>query len=342
MILSIILRRKLVNNLTKNRLLEIKENFKNYNIAVIGDMMLDGYLWGDVQRISPEAPVPIVDIDNEFFRFGGAANVALNISKLGCNPIPIGVIGDDRNGEIFRGLLHDAHMNSESLIVDSSRTTTTKTRVISSDQQIVRIDKESKKEISKEIEEKILFSLNSNIDKIDGIILEDYNKGVLSSSLIENIISLANERNKVVTVDPKFDNFFSYKNVTVFKPNLKETEDAFGVKLTSKNKIEDIGFKLLEKIKSKYLLLTLGADGMAVFEKDKEINFIPTKARKVLDVSGAGDTVISTLTLSLISDATIYEATCLANYAGGLVCEEAGVVPIEFNNLFDHILTELK
>ncbi len=329
-------------NLSQKRLLEIKDRFKNYNVAVVGDMMLDGYLWGDVQRISPEAPVPIVEIDNEFFRFGGAANVALNISKLGCNPIPIGVIGDDRNGEIFKELLNNSSMNSDLLIKDSSRATTTKTRVISADQQTVRIDKEDKQKISREIEEKIISSLKSNIENIDGIILEDYNKGVLSSSLIEDIISLANKNDKVVTVDPKFDNFFSYKNVTVFKPNLKETEDAFGAKLNSRKEIEDIGFKLLEKIKSKYLLLTLGADGMAVFEKEKEIKFIPTKARKVLDVSGAGDTVISTLTLSLLSGASIYEATCLANYAGGLVCEEAGVVPIEFEYLFDHLLSELK
>jgi len=331
-----------MTNLTEGRLQEIKGNFRNFNIAVIGDMMLDGYLWGDVKRISPEAPVPIVEIDNEFFRFGGAANVALNISKLGCNAIPIGVIGDDRSGEIFKELLHNENMNSELLINDSSRATTTKTRVISADQQIVRIDKESKQKISNEIEDKLLASLKSNIENIDGIILEDYNKGVLSPSLIEKIILLANEKKKIVTVDPKFDNFFSYKNATVFKPNLKETEDAFGVKLNSQKEIEEIGFKLLEKIRSKYLLLTLGAEGMAIFEKDKKINFISTKARKVLDVSGAGDTVISTLTLSLLAGASISEAACLANYAGGLVCEEAGVVPIEFEKLFNYLLSELK
>ncbi|MCF6268443.1 MAG: D-glycero-beta-D-manno-heptose-7-phosphate kinase [Melioribacteraceae bacterium] len=331
-----------MTNLTEKRLNEIKENFKNFNIAVIGDMMLDGYLWGDVKRISPEAPVPIVEIDNEFFRFGGAANVALNISKLGCNAIPIGVIGDDRNGNIFKELLHNENMNSELLINDSSRATTTKTRVISSDQQIVRIDKESKQRISNEIEEQLFTSLKLNIENIDGIILEDYNKGVLSASLIESIITLANEKEKIVTVDPKFDNFFSYKNATVFKPNLKETEDAFGVKLNSKKEIENIGFKLLEKINCKYLLLTLGADGMAIFEKDKEIKLIPTKARKVLDVSGAGDTVISTLTISLLAGASISEATCFANYAGGLVCAEAGVVPIEFDKLFNHLLSEIK
>ncbi len=331
-----------MTNLTEKRLLEIKENFKNYNIAVVGDMMLDGYLWGDVKRISPEAPVPIVEIDNEFFRFGGAANVALNISKLGSSAIPFGIIGDDRNGEIFKELLQNEKMNSEFLIKDPSRATTTKTRVISSDQQIVRIDKESKERISNEIEEKLFSSLKANIENIDGIILEDYNKGLLSSSLIKSIISLANENGKIVTVDPKFDNFFAYKNATVFKPNLKETEDAFGVKLNSKKEIEEIGLKLLEKIESKYLLLTLGAEGMAIFEKDKESKFIPTKARKVLDVSGAGDTVISTLTLSLLAGASISEATCFANYAGGLVCEEAGVVPIEFDKLFNHLQSEIK
>jgi rfaE bifunctional protein kinase chain/domain len=304
-------------------------------------MMLDGYLWGDVKRISPEAPVPIVEIDKEFFRFGGAANVALNLSTLGSNVIPFGVLGNDRNGEIFKELLQNAKINSEHFVIDSSRITTTKTRVISSDQQIVRIDNESKTEISSKIEDELFNKLEAEITNIDAIILEDYNKGVLTKSLIKRIIELANKNNTIVTVDPKFDNFFSYNNVTLFKPNLKETEDAFGLKLSSKKEIENIGFKLLEKINSKYLLLTLGADGMVVFEKGMDVRFIPTKARKVLDVSGAGDTVISTLTLALLSNASIFEAVYLANYAGGLVCEEAGVVPINTNILFNHLISEV-
>ena len=329
-------------NLSFERLSQIKAGFKNFNVAVIGDMMLDGYLWGNVERISPEAPVPIVEIDNEFFRFGGAANVALNITKLGGKAIPIGVLGNDENATIFKELIRKSQMSDEFLIQDSARPTTTKTRVISYDQQIVRIDKESKENISEKLELKIFNSLQSNINNIDAIILEDYNKGVLSKSLIEKIIDLANKENKIITVDPKFENFFAYQNVTVFKPNLKETEDSFGLKINSNDDIENIGFRLLEKIKSKYLLLTLGANGMAIFESGQPLKIIPTKARKVLDVSGAGDTVISTLIISLLAGASISEATCLANYAAGLVCEEAGVVPIELDKLFNHLLSEYK
>ena len=331
-----------MNKLSQERLLELENSFKNFNVAIIGDMMLDGYLWGDVKRISPEAPVPIVEIDNEFFRFGGAANVALNISELGANAIPFGLLGNDDNASIFKDLVSKANMSADFLITDASRPTTTKTRVISADQQIVRIDKESKEKISDELEQTLFTSLKSNINNIDAIILEDYNKGVLSKTLISEIIELANKENKIISVDPKFENFFNYKNVTVFKPNLKETEDSFGIKISSKNDIEKIGFKLFEKLNSKYILLTLGADGMAIFENGKPMEIIPTKARKVLDVSGAGDTVISTLTISLLAGATISEATHLANYAGGLVCEEAGVVPIEKEKLFRHLFSEIK
>ena len=329
-------------NLSKERLTEIKNNFNNFNVAIIGDMMLDGYLWGEVNRISPEAPVPIVEIENEFFRFGGAANVALNIAKLGANAIPFGLLGNDDSANVFKKLISDENMSAEFLFNDSSRPTTTKTRVISSDQQIVRIDKESKKSISADLEQSLFNSLKSNIDNIDAIILEDYNKGVLSESLITQIIELANNKNKIITVDPKFENFFAFKNVTVFKPNLKETEDSFGIKIRTNDDIEKIGFKLLENISSKYLLLTLGAKGMAIFEKGLPMQIIPTKARKVLDVSGAGDTVISTLTIALLAGASILEATYLANFAGGLVCEEAGVVPIEINKLFSNLFLDVK
>ncbi len=331
-----------MNDMTHKRLLELKSSFKNFNVAIIGDMMLDGYLWGDVKRISPEAPVPIVEIDNEFFRFGGAANVALNITKLGGNAMPFGLLGKDDNASIFKDLVNKANMSGDFLINDASRPTTTKTRVISADQQIVRIDKESKEKISEELEQTLFDSLKNNINSIDAIILEDYNKGVLSENLIYKIIELANKENKVITVDPKFENFFNFKNVTVFKPNLKETEDSFGRKINSKPDIEKIGFELLKKINSKYILLTLGADGMAIFESGKQMEIIPTKARKVLDVSGAGDTVISTLTISLLAGASISEATNLANYAGGLVCEDAGVVPIEKEKLFNHLFSEAK
>ncbi len=328
---------------SKSRLNRLSKSFRGKRIAVIGDMMLDCYFWGDVKRISPEAPVPVVEIDDEFFRFGGAANVALNIHTLGGYPLPLGIIGDDNDGRIFSELVKDNGIDSSGLIIDNSRPTTTKSRVIAGNQHIVRIDKESKQYINKKIETELLSKVENAINYLDAIILQDYNKGVLTPRLIENIIRLAKKKDVIITVDPKFDNFFKYENVTVFKPNRKETEDVFGVKMVSDEDISKAGFKLLEKLKAEYVLLTLGEKGIALFEKGKNgEKRIPTKARKVADVSGAGDTVISTLTIALSSGAAIEEAAYLANYAGGLVCEEVGIVPITKSKLFDTILDELQ
>lgn len=325
--------------LSKNRLNQLKKGFEGKRIAIIGDMMLDCYYWGDVKRISPEAPVPVIEIDNEFYRFGGAANCALNVLKLGGIPIPVGVIGYDNNGSIFTGLMEEAGIpSSGGIIIDDTRCTTAKTRVIAQKQHLVRIDQEKKDYINGEIERKLLEFLTSNIKNIDGIILQDYNKGVLTPFLIEELINLSNKNNVIVNVDPKFNNFFSYKNVTVFKPNRKETEDAFGIRIKSEEDIHSAGHKLLDTLNAKYVLLTLGEQGIAIFENGKdEERRIPTKARKVADVSGAGDTVISTLTLALTSGADILEASYLANYAGGLVCEEVGIVPIEAEKLFAEV-----
>jgi len=327
--------------LTNKRLISLKKKFDNLNIAVVGDMMLDCYYWGDVKRISPEAPVPVVEVGNEFFRFGGAANVALNISKLGGVPIPVGVIGYDNFGTTFTSLITESNISDDGIVVDEERPTTAKTRVIADSQHVVRIDKESKKNISKKIQNKIYNYLAKNINKLDGIILQDYNKGVLTVSLIEKIISLANKNEVLITVDPKFNNFFAYKNVTVFKPNRKEAEDVLGMKIKTADDIKTAGEKILNKLNAKYLLLTLGEDGIAVFEKGKLPKQMPTKARKVADVSGAGDTVISTLTMALAAGANILEASYLANYAGGIVCEEVGIIPIEQKKLFDVVINEL-
>lgn len=324
-------------NMSHERLNEIKNNFRGKKIAVIGDLMLDGYYWGDVSRISPEAPVPVIDVDEEFFRFGGAANVALNLLKLEAVPLPIGVIGNDNDAKIFNSLISEAGISSEGIIVDSSRPTTTKTRVIGSNQHLVRIDKEKKTYISESTQSEILNQFKKHIDQLDGIILQDYNKGVLTPEIISETIKLANSKKIVVTVDPKFKNFFEYKNTTVFKPNKKETEDALGMSLTSKEDILLAGKTLYEKLNAKYILITMGEKGVALFEEGKSVNHIPTKARKVRDVSGAGDTVIATLTLALSAGAEIYEAAYLANYAGGLVCEEVGIVPIEIEKLFNAI-----
>jgi D-glycero-beta-D-manno-heptose-7-phosphate kinase len=319
----------------KNRLKDLKANFNNKKIAIIGDMMLDSYFRGDVKRISPEAPVPVLEVENEFYRFGGAANVALNIQKLNGIPLPIGVIGYDNHGTIFSSLLNEAGIINDGIIIDDGRPTTTKTRVIADSQHVVRIDKESKIYLNENVEEKIYNLFETKINEIDAIILQDYNKGVLTPNLINKIIMLANKNNILITVDPKFNNFFNYKDVTVFKPNKKEAEDVLGIKIKNDEDISNVGKNLFSKLNAKNILLTLGEEGIAIFQKDKEERRMPTKARKVADVSGAGDTVISTLTMSLAAGADILEASYLANYAGGLVCEEVGIVPIEIDHLFN-------
>ncbi len=329
-------------NLSTQRLDELKKNFAGKKIAVIGDMMLDCYFWGDVKRISPEAPVPVVEVGDEFYRFGGAANVALNILKLGGIPYPIGVIGYDNDGTIFTSLINENQMHADGIFIDESRTTTSKTRVIAHNQHVVRIDKESKDYINEEMRKKIFSYLESHLKKIDGIILQDYNKGVLTPELIEKITHLANINDILITVDPKFNNFFAYKNVTVFKPNRKEAEEVLGIKIKTSQDVSSAGKTILEKLKAKNVLLTLGEEGIAVFSEHQPEKRMSTKAMKVADVSGAGDTVISTLTLALAANANILEASYLANFAAGIVCGEVGIVPIEIDRLFKVISEDHK
>lgn len=325
-----------------HRLDELKNNFIGKKIAVIGDMMLDCYFWGEVKRISPEAPVPVVEIGDEFYRFGGAANVALNILTLGGIPLPIGVIGDDNDGKIFKLLIEQHKLQADGIIIDKSRPTTAKTRVIAHSQHVVRIDKESKDYINEELRKKIFSYIESHIRKVDGIILQDYNKGVLTPELIEKVINLANKNDVLITVDPKFNNFFAYKHVTVFKPNRKEAEEVLGIKIKTSSDISSAGKIIRERLSAKNVLLTLGEEGIAVFSENQPEKRMPTKAIKVADVSGAGDTVISTLTMALAADANILEACYLANFAAGIVCGEVGIVPIEIDNLFSVVRNDHK
>jgi rfaE bifunctional protein kinase chain/domain len=324
------------------RLDEIKSKMVGKNIVVIGDLMLDAYYWGGVSRISPEAPVPVVEIDNEFFRFGGAANVANNIVHLGANPIPIGIIGADQHGEIFKDLMKKEGITSEAIFEVGERPTTTKVRVIADNQHIVRIDKEVKSDIDIATEERIMSFLKNKVDSIDGIILQDYNKGVLTKSLIAKVSDFAKRNGILITVDPKFKNFFQYQNVTLFKPNRSETEQAYGIKIENEEDLKKAGQRLLTDLNAESVLLTLSEDGIALFENGKpDYKKVPTKARKVADVSGAGDTVISTLTLALAAGGNLVESAYLANFAGGIVCEEVGIVPIETEKLFSSVRKEI-
>ena len=307
-------------------------------IAVVGDLMLDRYIWGSVSRISPEAPVPVIDMENEQARLGGAANVAKNIKSLGGNPMLVGVIGADNSGRQLHEIICENGFSTDGVVVDSSRPTTVKTRVIANNQHVVRIDRESKSDISDIIQNTIIDILARSIQSIDGIIIEDYNKGVVAASLISKLVKLANDHKKIITVDPKFNNFFEYRNVTIFKPNRKEAEEVLGQRLRTEDDIFHAGASLQKRLQCTSLLLTLGEHGMALFEADGTMTRVPTWAQNVQDVSGAGDTVISTLTMALSGGATLKEAATLANFAGGIVCGYVGIVPIDKAVLRNEIL----
>jgi D-glycero-beta-D-manno-heptose-7-phosphate kinase len=330
-----------MTKLNKDKTLSIIDSFDNKRVAIIGDLMLDRYLWGSAVRISPEAPVPVVDILQESNRLGGSANVANNIISLGGIAYPIGIIGDDYNGKILLDLMNSNQFVRDGIITDTTVPTTIKTRVIANSQHVVRIDRENKHTISKEAHQNLLNYIKSNIKSFDALIIEDYNKGVVTKELISSITKLAAEFSIPVTVDPKFDNFFEFKNVMVFKPNRKEAEEAIGRKFKDDDELFITMRSILEKLNCENILLTRGEKGMALLEKSGELTLINTRARNVADVSGAGDTVISALTMAIISGATPKEAAIISNYAAGIVCEEVGVVTIKKDILLNQILDEI-
>jgi rfaE bifunctional protein kinase chain/domain len=317
------------------------EDFNSKNILIIGDVMVDSYLWGNVNRISPEAPVPIISVEKRENRLGGAANVALNIKALGANPIVCSVIGDDDKGKIFLSLLKKREISDEGIIKSSHRPTSSKTRVIGHGQHLLRVDEETINILEKSIENQFLSKIIDiiNLRKIDAIIFEDYDKGVLTKKIIEEIISLANRKNISTTVDPKKRNFLSYKHVSLFKPNLKELIEGLKLDINKNNK-EEI-FEAVEvvrkKLDARYLFTTLSELGVYI-KSENEGKYFPALIRQIADVSGAGDTVISVATLCLTVGMKMSEIAFMSNLAGGLVCERIGVVPIEKNILLKNLM----
>jgi len=301
---------------------------------IIGDLMLDEYLIGHVSRISPEAPVPVVEIAEESHRLGGAANVGLNIASLGLEAIMVGMIGNDSAGEKLMRQFQKSNVQVDGVLKSNDRPTTIKTRIIGDSQHIARVDKEQSNYLNPKEEHTISQIAGDILDSVDALIIEDYNKGVLTEKLISYIINRANEKEKIVTVDPKFKNFLKYQNITLFKPNIKETEQALAIKITSDLDLVEAGKTLMKTLKAKNILITRGANGMSLFEKDGRVTHVESRVRKVADVSGAGDTVISTLTAALAAGSSIHEAATIANYAAGIVCEYVGIVPIEKEKLY--------
>jgi rfaE bifunctional protein kinase chain/domain len=311
------------------------EQFSGKKIAVVGDVMLDAYLRGGVFRVSPEAPVPIVSLDKQEDRLGGAANVALNLVSLGAKAIICSVIGNDKDGSRLVDLLAEQRISSEGIVQSENRQTTVKTRVIGNNQQLLRIDAEQTDDINTSEENQIIAKIQHLIEQgIDALIFEDYNKGVLTQNVIEKIIQLCQENQVVTTVDPKKTNFLAYKGVTLFKPNLKELKEGLDVHFSIENKsdFEDAVQQLEQILQNEITFITLSEHG--VFIKNEADKFyIPAHLRNIADVSGAGDTVISVATLCLTLGLPISEIAEIANLAGGLVCEKSGVVSIELPQL---------
>ena len=323
----------------KSRLLEILESFKKIKIAVIGDMMLDDYIIGTVDRISPEAPVPVVKVIEERFVLGGAANVVNNLSTLGAKTFSFGVIGNDANGDRLTREFEKRNINVDGVVISEDRPTIVKRRIIAHNQQLLRLDWEDKRNISTENEDRLLENLKKSIDEIDAIILSDYDKGVLTPRIAKEIIKLANENGKIVTVDPKPKNAMNYIGATSMTPNRKEAMECIGVERMED--AEKLGKELKSMLNLTNLLLTRSEEGMSLFE-DEVIN-IPTFAKEVYDVTGAGDTVISVFTLAAAAGATWHEAAKIANTAAGVVVGRMGTSTVtkeEIIEFYDKIYHE--
>lgn len=305
-------------------------------VAVVGDIMLDTYWWGNVDRISPEAPVPVVVLDKKELRIGGAGNVALNTAALGATTVLFSVIGNDEDGKTLLSLLHKNNIQTSHIVVSDARITTNKTRVISRNQHMLRLDAEMTGDINENEQMLVLKSFTDFIEteKPSAVILEDYNKGVLTEELNEKIITICKQNNIVTTADPKRKNFFSYKGVTIFKPNLKEVKDGLNVLLDNVSEIflQDIHAQLRERLGHSISLITLSEKGI-FFQQDQTSKIIPTHVRSIADVSGAGDTVIAVASLVYAKTKDINLAAAMANIAGGLVCEEVGTMAINKEKL---------
>ena len=310
----------------------IFDQFVGKRILVIGDVMIDSYLRGKVNRVSPEAPVPIVSLEKEEDRLGGAANVAINLVAMGAVPLICSVVGTDKQSSDLKELLEASAISAKGLIFSETRKTTVKTRVIGNNQQLLRIDSEQTNAISDTEELLLINVVKSLIDNgVDGIIFEDYNKGVLTENFIKSIIAYANLNGIVTTVDPKKDNFLAYKNVTLFKPNLKELKEGLGLDFsfsTEKDKFEESVVKLESELNNSISFVTLSEHGVYI-KQEKEVFYTAAHIRNIADVSGAGDTVISIATLCLVVGLPLNLIAEISNIAGGLVCEKSGVVSID-------------
>lgn len=310
-----------------NRAKEIIEKFRSVKVLVIGDVMLDKYIIGKVSRISPEAPVPVLEIQKEELKGGGASNVFLNLKALGSRATLLSVIGNDPEGKELKKILREKRVF---LIKDSSRPTTVKTRLIAHHQQVVRMDRENSSKVSSEITERMLRMIN--FKDFDGILISDYNKGVITEELIREILK-SKDRKTMIFVDPKVENISLYKNLTLISPNQSEAERITGIRMKKDEDFIEGAKKIKEILSCKYVVITRGEEGMTFLDENNAGGHLPTKAREVYDVTGAGDTVISLLTLSILAGTDIKEACELANYGASIAVSRLGTTAVSFSEL---------
>lgn len=308
--------------------------FSRARVLVIGDLMLDHYLWGTVQRISPEAPVPVVNVTSDSVRLGGAANVLHNVVTLGGQGAICGVIGEDEAGRLMLKELTNLGVDTGGIAIES-RPTTRKTRVIAHNQQVVRFDQESRIGISSKNQRKILDYIKQRTDDIDVLILSDYAKGVISQDLVREISDSSKRRKWPVIVDPKVQNIGFYRGVTLITPNHLEASQASGIQIEDDDTLREAGNALLNRLEAEAVLITRGEQGMSLFEATGRVTHIPTVAKQVYDVTGAGDTVVGTLALCIAAGADLADASRIANYAAGVVVGQVGTAAVHKEALLE-------
>jgi rfaE bifunctional protein kinase chain/domain len=327
-----------METLTRTRAAELTQAFQDKRIIVLGDLMLDEFFWGRVRRISPEAPVPVVEIERQTLALGGAGNVASNLVALGARPVTLGVTGADPDAERLRLAFRALDIGDDCLVADPSRPTTLKTRIIAHSQQVVRADRESRAPLDGQVEASLVQSFRREIESADAVVVSDYGKGLLTPGVLSSALAAARERNLPVCLDPKSRNFSGYQPVTIITPNMQEAVEAAGTLVEGEGAVIESGRRILDSIQCEAVLITRGEEGMTLFTGDGEATHIPTVAREVYDVTGAGDTVIATLGLALVAGATYLEAAVLANHAAGVVVGKVGTATVTREELLGTIL----
>ncbi len=314
--------------MNRQRAQQIIDNFSGRRIVVLGDLMLDEFIWGEVRRISPEAPVPVVEVKRETWHLGGAGNVVSNLLELGVHAVPVGIVGDDEAAALLRRRFAERGAETYGLIADRSRPTTRKTRIVAHSQQMVRADREDRSPIPSEIEDRIILAFKKTLENTDAVIISDYDKGLLTPRVLNDAIEAARAKSRIVCLDPKIRNIQHYRRVDVITPNQLEAERATNIEIIDENSLSAALHRIREMLDCRNVLITRGEHGMSLLNSKDRLTHIPTVAREVYDVTGAGDTVIATLTLALASGAELEEAAVIANHAAGVVVGKVGTATV--------------